>query len=57
MNASFHFLFSDIGFFQIPSDSSPKQLRHGVAWLKTVQEHEASVSKMHFCTKCGKVYT
>lgn len=49
--------FSDIGFFRIPSDSSPKQISHDVAWLKTVQGHETPVSKIHFCSKCGKVYS
>jgi hypothetical protein len=56
-NASFGSFFSDIGFFQIPSHSSSKQIIRGTSHSKVVQGHGDTMAGMHFCYKCGKMYS
>ena len=55
--ASFGSFFPDIGFFQIPSHSSSKQIIHDTANSKILQGHESAVFGMHSCYKCGKMYS
>lgn len=56
-NVSFGSFFPDIGFFQIPSHSSSKQIIYDAANLEIVQGHESAMSGMHSCYKCGKMYS